>query len=137
MPSRTIARDPAALPPPIADRLGAGFSPVRKPGKLPSECASVSYDLEYGQATLEVHEDAFTAGHRVLVVERARVRDGTGAVGGEAQASAGRWAQRPGLGHAAQHVEGQIPVERRDLDRHHALDGLRGRQAGAGRVPGS
>src|SRR4029450_1640783 len=42
---------------PVADRIGAGFSPVRKPGKLPSVCVRASYDLEYGTDSLEMHED--------------------------------------------------------------------------------
>src|SRR5213078_677737 len=51
--------------PALAYHLGAGFVPVRKPKKLPSERASVSYDLEYGQDTLEIHRDAITDQHRV------------------------------------------------------------------------
>ena len=44
--------------PALAYHLGAGFVPVRKPRKLPAECASISYDLEYGQDTLQIHRDA-------------------------------------------------------------------------------
>ena len=44
--------------PAMAYHLGAGFVPARKPGKLPSECTSVSYDLEYGQDALQIHSDA-------------------------------------------------------------------------------
>jgi adenine phosphoribosyltransferase len=44
--------------PALAYHLGAGFVPVRKPRKLPAECASISYDLEYGQDALEIHRDA-------------------------------------------------------------------------------
>ncbi len=44
--------------PALAYHLGVGFVPVRKPRKLPAECASISYDLEYGQDTLEIHRDA-------------------------------------------------------------------------------
>ena len=54
---------------PLAYLLGAGFVPVRKPKKLPAEKVSVSYDLEYGQDTLEVHKDAVGEGHRVLIVD--------------------------------------------------------------------
>src|SRR5919112_1846632 len=53
--------------PAMAYHLGAGFVPARKPGKLPSECASVSYDLEYGQDALQIHSDAVGAGHRVVI----------------------------------------------------------------------
>jgi adenine phosphoribosyltransferase len=51
----------------LAGRLGAGFIPARKPGKLPSETASVEYALEYGVDALEVHRDALSDGARVLV----------------------------------------------------------------------
>src|SRR5580693_5996843 len=54
--------------PALAYALGAGFVPVRKPKKLPSDCASISYDLEYGQDTLEIHRDAVSPGTRVLIV---------------------------------------------------------------------
>jgi adenine phosphoribosyltransferase len=54
---------------PLAVRLGAGFVPVRKPGKLPAKSISDSYTLEYGTNTLELHEDAIQPGQRVLVVD--------------------------------------------------------------------
>src|SRR5689334_22262300 len=53
----------------LADRLKAGFSPVRKPGKLPSTKRKASYALEYGTDTLEIHDDAVLAGQRVLIVD--------------------------------------------------------------------
>lgn len=62
---------------PIAYRLGAGFVPVRKPKKLPAEKISVSYDLEYGQDTLEMHRDAVGQGHRVLIVDDLIATGGT------------------------------------------------------------
>lgn len=62
---------------PLAYRLGAGFVPVRKPKKLPAETVSVSYDLEYGQDTLEVHRDAVGEGHRVLIVDDLLATGGT------------------------------------------------------------
>ncbi len=68
--------------PAIAYALGAGFVPVRKPKKLPAECSRVSYDLEYGQDTLEMHKDAIAPGQRVLIV------DDLLATGGTAQAVA-------------------------------------------------
>lgn len=62
---------------PLAYHLGAGFVPVRKPKKLPAEKVSVSYDLEYGQDTLEMHKDAVGAGHRVLIVDDLLATGGT------------------------------------------------------------
>jgi len=55
--------------PPLAYHLGAGFIPVRKPGKLPAAVHTVEYELEYGMDRLEVHQDAFNAGSRVLIVD--------------------------------------------------------------------
>ncbi len=51
--------------------------PARKPGKLPSECASVSYDLEYGQDALQIHSDAVGAGHRVIIADDLLATGGT------------------------------------------------------------
>lgn len=62
---------------PLAYQLGAGFVPVRKPRKLPAECVSISYDLEYGQDTLEMHKDAVGEGHRVLIVDDLLATGGT------------------------------------------------------------
>jgi adenine phosphoribosyltransferase len=62
---------------PLADRLQAGFVPVRKLGKLPAETIEVEYDLEYGTATLEIHRDAISAGQRVLVVDDLLATGGT------------------------------------------------------------
>jgi adenine phosphoribosyltransferase len=63
--------------PALAYHLGAGFVPVRKPRKLPAECVSVSYDLEYGQDTLEIHRDAVGQGHRVLIADDLLATGGT------------------------------------------------------------
>ena len=65
--------------PAIAYKLGAGFVPARKPGKLPSECATVSYDLEYGQDALQMHRDAVGAGHRVVIADDLLATGGTAA----------------------------------------------------------
>jgi adenine phosphoribosyltransferase len=54
---------------PLAYKLGAGFVPVRKPGKLPAKIISESYTLEYGTNSLEMHEDAIQPGQRVLIVD--------------------------------------------------------------------
>src|SRR5437762_3056695 len=61
----------------VADRIGAGFSPVRKPGKLPSSCVRTTYDLEYGSDTLEMHDDAVKKGQRVLIVDDLLATGGT------------------------------------------------------------
>ena len=63
----------------VAYNLGAGFVPVRKKGKLPAQKVSVSYDLEYGQSVLEMHEDAVEAGQRVLIVDDLIATGGTAA----------------------------------------------------------
>lgn len=60
-----------------AARLGAGFVPLRKKGKLPAEVESVSYDLEYGTDVIEMHRDAFPRGARVLVVDDLLATGGT------------------------------------------------------------
>jgi len=62
---------------PVALELGAGFVPVRKVGKLPRETHTVSYSLEYGQATLELHRDAVRPGERVLLVDDVLATGGT------------------------------------------------------------
>lgn len=61
----------------VAYATGVGVVPVRKAGKLPRATHSASYALEYGEATLEVHQDAFTAGHRVLVLDDVLATGGT------------------------------------------------------------
>ena len=67
------------LAPAIATILGAGFVPIRKPGKLPAKTLEVAYDLEYGQDRIEVHEDAIEAGERVLIVDDLMATGGTAA----------------------------------------------------------
>jgi adenine phosphoribosyltransferase len=61
----------------LADRLGMGFVPVRKPGKLPAKTLNASYALEYGTDTLEIHADALNPGERVLVVDDVIATGGT------------------------------------------------------------
>ena len=61
----------------VAQSLSAGFVPVRKPGKLPSETRAVSYELEYGTDTLEMHHDALGRGDRVLLVDDLLATGGT------------------------------------------------------------
>ncbi|HYB89718.1 MAG TPA: adenine phosphoribosyltransferase [Candidatus Binataceae bacterium] len=74
---------------PVAYRLGVGFTIARKPGKLPSRTVDESYELEYGSATLEMHQDGIEGGARVLIV------DDLLATGGTAQAAV-RLVQRLG-----------------------------------------
>lgn len=62
---------------PLAMKLGVGFVPVRKPGKLPWKTNSVSYELEYGTDTVEIHQDAVVAGERVLLVDDLLATGGT------------------------------------------------------------
>ena len=62
---------------PLAYRLGIGFVPVRKPGKLPAKTITESYDLEYGSNSLEIHVDAIEKGQKVLVVDDLLATGGT------------------------------------------------------------
>jgi len=61
----------------VADRIGAGFTPVRKPGKLPSKTVRATYSLEYGSDALEMHDDAVRKGQRVLIVDDLLATGGT------------------------------------------------------------
>jgi adenine phosphoribosyltransferase len=63
----------------VADRLGAGFAPVRKKGKLPAKTVQETYDLEYGTDCLEIHADAVDAGQRVLIIDDVLATGGTAA----------------------------------------------------------
>lgn len=62
---------------PLAFNIGAGFVPVRKPGKLPSETISYEYELEYGTDTLEIHKDAIKKGDKVIIVDDLLATGGT------------------------------------------------------------
>src|SRR4029079_304489 len=80
----------------VADRLKAGFAPVRKKGKLPSHTVRETYDLEYGTDCLEIHSDSVERGQRVLIVDDVLATGGTAAattalvrkLGGDVQALA-------------------------------------------------
>ena len=63
----------------VAQRIGAGFIPIRKPGKLPAKTLKETYDLEYGKDALEIHEDAVEPGQRVLIVDDVLATGGTAA----------------------------------------------------------
>ena len=65
--------------PMVAYRLNAGFVPVRKPKKLPAETARATYSLEYGQDALEIHRDAISQGHQVLIIDDLLATGGTAA----------------------------------------------------------
>ena len=64
---------------PVAERLGVPFVPVRKPGKLPAEAASISYALEYGEDALEMHRDPGVEGERVVLIDDLLATGGTAA----------------------------------------------------------
>jgi adenine phosphoribosyltransferase len=67
----------------VAERIKAGFIPIRKPGKLPSKTLKESYALEYGTDALEVHEDAVERGQRVLIVDDVLATGGTASAAGQ------------------------------------------------------
>ena len=62
---------------PVAYQLGIGFLPVRKPEKLPSEVEKISYELEYGENTLEIHKDAIDKGDKIMVIDDLLATGGT------------------------------------------------------------
>ena len=64
---------------PVAERIGAGFIPIRKPGKLPAKAIKEIYDLEYGKDALEIHADAVEKGQRALIVDDVLATGGTAA----------------------------------------------------------
>ena len=99
---------------PLAARLGVGFSPVRKPGKLPYKTHRIAYALEYGEGHLEMHEDAVVAGARVLVV------DDLLATGGTAKATGDLVSRQGGVIVAYAFV-----IELASLDGARRLDGAR------------
>jgi adenine phosphoribosyltransferase len=63
----------------VAQRIGAGFIPIRKPGKLPAKALKEIYDLEYGKDAIEIHEDAIEKGQRILIVDDVLATGGTAA----------------------------------------------------------
>jgi adenine phosphoribosyltransferase len=73
----------------VAWELGVGFVPLRKPGKLPYDVQAISYDLEYGSATLEVHIDALGQGDRVLLIDDLLATGGTAKASGDLVESLG------------------------------------------------
>lgn len=61
----------------LAAQIGVGFVPVRKPGKLPGEIHSIEYELEYGMDILEIHRDALSEGHKIVIVDDLLATGGT------------------------------------------------------------
>ena len=74
---------------PIAYKLGCGFIPIRKPGKLPAETISQEYSLEYGSDKIEIHKDAIKKGDRVLIVDDLLATGGTAAAAAKLVQSTG------------------------------------------------
>ncbi|MFZ5470079.1 MAG: adenine phosphoribosyltransferase, partial [Myxococcota bacterium] len=99
--------------PALAYRLNAGFVPVRKPKKLPAETAKVSYQLEYGSDSLEIHKDAVRRGQRVIIVDDLLATGGTARAAIELAKSLG--AEIAGLGFV---VELDFLSGRKRLDGH-------------------
>jgi adenine phosphoribosyltransferase len=73
----------------VAQRIGTGFIPMRKPGRLPAKSIAASYNLEYGTDALEIHEDAIERGQRVLIVDDVLATGGTASAAGELVANLG------------------------------------------------
>lgn len=99
----------------IADRLHAGFSPVRKTGKLPSTTKRTSYALEYGADALEIHDDAIRKGQRVLIV------DDLLATGGTAKATSDLVTQLGGTVHGLAFLIELVALKGRDKLAGHSL----------------
>lgn len=101
---------------PVAYHFGAGFVPARKAGKLPGSTRSITYDLEYGQETLEVHADAIAPGQRVLIVDDVLATGGTAAATIEIVQDLG--GEVVGLGFL---LELSVLAGRARLGEHHAI----------------
>jgi adenine phosphoribosyltransferase len=100
----------------VAVALGAGFIPIRKPGKLPFRTVGLDYALEYGSGRLEVHEDACPAGARVLVVDDVLATGGTARAACELIERVGGEVVGCGFVLKISALNGQIQVAKRQLD---------------------
>ena len=99
----------------VAYRLNAGFVPVRKPGKLPAETASRTYDLEYGSDTLEMHVDGIAAGDRVALVDDLLATGGTAKAAAELIESVGGRIEAVGFVVELTYLEGRQRLEKYDM----------------------
>jgi adenine phosphoribosyltransferase len=97
----------------VAYELGVGFVPVRKKGKLPYRCRSISYQLEYGEASVEIHEDAFERGAGVVLIDDLLATGGTAAAASQLITSLG-----------AKIIEVQFFIELTSLNGAKSLDGI-------------
>ena len=98
----------------VAERIKAGFIPIRKPGKLPSKTLKESYSLEYGMDSLEVHEDAIENGHKVLIVDDVLATGRHGGRRGENGQEAGRGPAGAGVPDRAAVPERPVEAGRRE-----------------------
>jgi len=98
---------------PLAYEIGAGFVPLRKPGKLPYETIRLSYSLEYGEAAIEVHKDAVKKGERVLILDDLLATGGTAAAAVELARKLG-----------GEVVEAGFVIELAGLNGREKLDGV-------------
>ena len=98
----------------VAERIKAGFIPIRKPGKLPSKTLKESYSLEYGMDSLEVHEDAIENGHKVLIVDDVLATGGTAGAAAQNGQKAGRRPAGAGVSDRAAVPERPVEAGRRE-----------------------
>jgi adenine phosphoribosyltransferase len=103
----------------VANRLNVGFVPVRKPGKLPAETASRSYELEYGRDTLEMHLDGVAAGERVVLVDDLLATGGTARAAADLVESVGGTVDAIGFVVELTYLDG-----RRRLDGYEVVESL-------------
>ena len=99
----------------VAYRLNAGFVPVRKPGKLPAETASRTYELEYGSDTLEMHVDGLGPGDRVAVVDDLLATGGTARAAADLVESVGARVEALGFVVELTYLEGRRRLEGYDV----------------------
>lgn len=106
---------------PVALALGAGFVPVRKPGKLPRDVFEATYDLEYGTETLNIHADSIPPGARVLVIDDVLATGGTVGATAELLKRVGADLVQVSVVMELGFLEGRERLLGRGIDRFHAL----------------